>query len=59
MYEFLDFIFSSMVPTRTGKPGKMGGHFPVREKSENFEQKNQGILPKILEFLTVENLNKY
>ena len=26
------------VPTRTGKPGKMGRHFPVREKSGNFEQ---------------------
>ena len=26
------------VPTRTGKPGKMGRHFPVREKSVNFEQ---------------------
>ena len=25
-----------MVPTRTGKPGKMGDHFPVREKSGNF-----------------------
>ena len=28
----------SMVPTGTGKqekPGKMGKHFPVREKSEN------------------------
>ena len=28
-----------MVPTRTGKsgkPGKMGEHFPVREKSGNF-----------------------
>ena len=25
-------------PTRTGKPGKMGRHFPVREKSGNFEQ---------------------
>ena len=28
------------VPTRTGKtgkPGKMGRHFPVREKSGNFE----------------------
>ena len=24
-----------MVPTLTGKPGKMGKHFPVREKSEN------------------------
>ena len=27
----------SRVPTRTGKPGKMGRHFPVREKSGNFE----------------------
>ena len=30
-----------MVPTRTGqtgKPGIMGRHFPVREKSGNFEQ---------------------
>ena len=25
-------------PTQTGKPGKMGRHFPVREKSGNFEQ---------------------
>ena len=26
------------VPTQTGKPGKMGRHFPAREKSGNFEQ---------------------
>ena len=26
------------VPIRTEKPGKMGRHFPVREKSGNFEQ---------------------
>ena len=26
------------VPTRIGKPGKMGRHFPVREKSGNFDQ---------------------
>ena len=26
------------VPTMTGKPGKMGRHFPVREKSGNFKQ---------------------
>ena len=26
------------VPTRTGKPGIKGRHFPVREKSGNFEQ---------------------
>ena len=25
-----------MVPTGTGKPGKMGKHFPVREKSGNY-----------------------
>ena len=39
------------VPTRTGKPGKMGRHFPVREKSGNFEQtgKSQGKSHKILE----------
>ena len=29
---------TNRVPTRTGKPGKMGRHFPVREKSGNFEQ---------------------
>ena len=32
---------TNRVPTRagkTGKPGKMGKHFPVREKSGNFEQ---------------------
>ena len=32
-------LFIIMVPTGTGnhgKPGKMGGHFPVREKSGNF-----------------------
>ena len=28
----------SRVPTRTGKPGKMGRHFPIREKSGNFGQ---------------------
>ena len=26
------------VPTRTGKPGKMGRHFPVRERSGNIDQ---------------------
>ena len=26
------------VDTRTGKPGKMGRHFPFSEKSVNFEQ---------------------
>ena len=32
------FAHNVRVPTRTGKPGKMGRHFPVREKSGNFEQ---------------------
>ena len=27
-----------MIPTGTGKLGKMEGHFPVREKSGNFEK---------------------
>ena len=31
-------LFFHRVPTRTGKPRKMGRHFPVREKSGNFEQ---------------------
>ena len=31
-------LYTFRVPTRTGKPGKMGRHFPVREKSGNFEQ---------------------
>ena len=31
-------VQSNRVPTRTAKPGKMRRHFPVREKSENFEQ---------------------
>ena len=32
------FRGEQQVPTRTGKSGKMGRHFPVREKSGNFEQ---------------------
>ena len=31
-----------MVPTRTGKPGKMGEHFPVRVKSGNFAKSGKG-----------------
>ena len=34
-------FYYTRVPTRTGKtgkPGKTGRHFPVREKSGNFEQ---------------------
>ena len=37
-----------MVPTRTGnqgKPGKIGRHFPVKEKSGNFTQ-NTGKIRK-------------
>ena len=37
--------------TGTGKPGEMGRHFSVREKSENFDKtrKVRAILPKIVE----------
>ena len=44
------YLFQNMVPTGTGKPGKVGRHFPVRE-SQKFCQdwKSQGILLKILE----------
>ena len=42
----LEFKYQSFslyrVPTQTGKPGKMGRHFPVREKSGNFDQIVQG-----------------
>ena len=31
-------VQGGMVCTRTGKPGKMGRHFPVKEKSGNFKQ---------------------
>ena len=42
------------IPSRTGKPGEMRRHFPVREKSGNFEQigksgeitQNNGKLPE-------------
>ena len=41
-----------MVPTWTGKPEKIGKHFPVREMSGNFEQTGKvRNLPKILEKL--------
>ena len=36
-----------MVPIGTGKPGKIGDRFPVREFQSDW--KSQGILPKILE----------
>ena len=32
----LNFNAFTMIPTPTGKPGKIGEHFPVREKSRNF-----------------------
>ena len=31
-------LSDNRVPTQTGKPGKMGRHFPVREKSGIFNQ---------------------
>ena len=41
-------LYYFRVPTRTGKPGKMGRHFPVREKSGKITQ-NTG---KLREFQT-------
>ena len=65
-------VLSSRVPTRTGKPGKMGRHFPVREKSGIFEQtvkvrenhikygKTQGISDKYyFYFLVIFKLTVY
>ena len=43
------YFYIVRVPTRTGKPGKMGRHFPVREKSGNFEQTGK----------VMENYTKY
>ena len=34
----MDEVHNYRVPTWTGKPGEMGRHFPIREKSGNFEQ---------------------
>ena len=36
--EYKGMQYNTRVPTQTGKPGKMRRHFPVREKSGNFEQ---------------------
>ena len=63
----------NIVPTQTGKVGKMGRHFPVREKSGNFEQtgkvrendtkywirKTQGNSDKCLLFLMICKLTVY
>ena len=39
MQQFTQFITRfHRVPTQTGKPAKMGRHFPVRVKSGNFRQ---------------------
>ena len=49
-----------MVPIGTGKPGKMGRHFPVREFCQDW--KSQGIFLKILEKfekIILENCEKY
>ena len=37
-------VYDFRGPTRTGKPGKMGRHFPVRQKVREFwtDYKNQG-----------------
>ena len=35
-------MFSSMVPTGTGKTGKMGRNFPVREKGILLRQEKSG-----------------
>ena len=47
------------VPTRTGKPGKMGRHFPVREKSRNFEQTGKVRGNHTKYWKTEINLDKY
>ena len=43
------FFVNGMIPTLTGKPAKMGEHFPVREFC--YDWKSEGMLPKILEKL--------
>lgn len=58
--EYMDHVI--VVPTSTGKPRKVGKHFPVREKSENFGQTG-----KVREFYTkywkcqriLDNLNLF
>ena len=56
----LHIVCHIMTPTWTGKPGKMGKHFPVRELISDW--KSRGILPKILgkkqEILTLKKLEK-
>ena len=53
--QFYHFYKHSVVPTRTGKPGKIGEHFPVRKKSRNFAKTG-----KVREFYTKywKNLKK-
>ena len=70
MFDPQNVLKITRVPTRTGKPGKMGRHFPVREKSGNFEQtgkvrgnhtkywKTQGISDKYY-FLVIFKLTVY
>ena len=46
---YTDMVCNYMVPTGTGnqgKPGKMGRHFPVREKSGNFVKTGKEFCPK-------------
>ena len=70
MFDPQNVLKITRVPTRTRKPGKMGRHFPVREKSGNFEQtgkvrenhtkywKTQGISDKYY-FLVIFKLTVY
>ena len=55
MLTVLMVLYGNMVPSRTGKPGKTGEHFPVREKSGNFAKtgKSQRILLEMLEKLGI------
>ena len=48
---FMPFFVNYMVPTWTGKPGKMGKTFSTQGKVRGFwtDWKSQGIIPKILE----------
>ena len=48
-YKFLKNV-EIRVPAPTGKSGKMGNHFPIREKSRNFEHTGKNT-EKLREFL--------
>ena len=48
-----------MVPTPPGKPGKMGEHFPVREKSGNFTQNTGNIKDFSTKYWILEKLGNF